>query len=113
MNLSNDIEPGRVVAIGGYGDVYDAKLFDKKTNQWTRVAAKKFRLMVEKEKEFPFFWMDHGNVVGADVARILHEQDVAAGLQPTPFVEEDQCIFFKYYTMRKKMWGSPKVVAVP
>ena len=32
--------------------MYDAKLFDKKTNQWTRVAAKKFRLMVEKEKEF-------------------------------------------------------------
>ena len=40
------------MAIGGYGDVYDAKLFDKKTNQWTRVAAKKFRLMVEEEEEF-------------------------------------------------------------
>ena len=40
------------MAIGGYGDVYDGKLFDKKTNQWTRVAAKKFRVMVEKEEEF-------------------------------------------------------------
>ncbi|GJE98314.1 hypothetical protein PsYK624_145410 [Phanerochaete sordida] len=67
---------------------------------------------VEKEKEFPLF-MEHGDVIAADYARRLHQQDIAAGSDPQLFVEEDQCLFFKYYTMKKRMWGSPKVVAIP
>ena len=52
LDLSNDITPGRVVAIGGYADVYDGTLLVKNTNQRARVAAKKLRCMLEKEKQF-------------------------------------------------------------
>ena len=52
LDLSNDIEFGQVKAMGGYADVYDGTLSVKKTNQRVRVAAKKIRCMLEKEKEF-------------------------------------------------------------
>ena len=40
------------MAIGGYADVYDGTLLVKNTNQRVRVAAKKLRCILEKEKEF-------------------------------------------------------------
>ena len=52
LDLSNDIDLGQVKAMGGYADVYDGTLLVKETNQRVRVAAKKLRCMLEKEKEF-------------------------------------------------------------
>ena len=52
LDLSNDIDPGHVVAVGGYADVYRGTLVVKKTNQIVKVATKKIRCMLEKEEEF-------------------------------------------------------------
>ena len=52
LDLSNDIDLGHVVTIGGYADVYCGTLVVKETNQTVRVAAKKIRCMLEKEKKF-------------------------------------------------------------
>ena len=52
LDLSNDIDPGHVVAVGGYADVYRGTLVVKKTNHSVKVAAKKIKCMLEKEKEF-------------------------------------------------------------
>ena len=50
--MSNDIDPGHVVAVGGYADVYRGTLVVKKTNRTVKVAAKKIKCILEKEKEF-------------------------------------------------------------
>ena len=52
LDLSNDIDPGHVVAVGGYADVYCGTLVVKKTNRSVKVAAKKIKCMLEKEKDF-------------------------------------------------------------
>ena len=52
LDLSNDIDLGQVVAMGGYADVYEGTLLVKKTNQRVRIAAKKIRCILKKEKEF-------------------------------------------------------------
>ena len=52
LDLSNDIELGRVVAMGGYADVYVGTMLNKKTKERVKIAAKKIRCMLEKEEEF-------------------------------------------------------------
>ena len=52
LDLSNDIDPGHVVAVGGYADVFCGTLVVKKTNQSVKVAAKKIKCMLEKEKVY-------------------------------------------------------------
>ena len=52
LDLSNNIDLGRIVALGGYADVYEGTLLVKKTNQRVKAAAKKIRCMLDKEKEF-------------------------------------------------------------
>ena len=52
LDLSNDIDLGRVVAMGGYADVHVGTMLNKKTKQRVKIAAKKIRCMLEKEEEF-------------------------------------------------------------
>ena len=52
LDLSNDIEIGEVVAMGGYADVYKGTLVVKKTEESVEVAAKRIRCMLAKEKDF-------------------------------------------------------------
>ena len=52
LDLSNDIDLGELVAMGGYADIYEGTLLVKKTNKKVKIAAKKIRCMLKKEKEF-------------------------------------------------------------
>ncbi|GJF00274.1 hypothetical protein PsYK624_165580 [Phanerochaete sordida] len=45
-------------------------------------------------------------------ARELHNRNILEGLISTPYVEEGQCLLVKYYCMKRRLWGSPKVVSV-
>jgi serine/threonine protein kinase len=50
--LSRDVELGRKIGLGGYADVYEAQLKVENSSETRRVAVKRYRFIVSKEKEF-------------------------------------------------------------
>jgi hypothetical protein len=50
--LSREVELGRVIGLGGYADVYEGILRDEKTGETKKIAVKRFRMILSKEKEF-------------------------------------------------------------
>lgn len=61
------------------------------------------------EKDFPVS-VRYGLVSAADAARKIYEQELAQGFSRT-FVEENQCLLVKLYSMKKRVFGSPRVVS--
>jgi serine/threonine-protein kinase RIO1 len=50
--LSRDIKLGSLLGTGGYAEVYEGVLTVEKTGKEMKVAVKRFRLVLSKEKEF-------------------------------------------------------------
>ena len=50
--LTEEVTLGNILGIGGYAEVYEGQLFVATTNEWKKVAVKRFRFIMSKEKEF-------------------------------------------------------------
>ena len=50
--LTDDVILDRQIGIGGYAEVYEGNLLDPRVNMWTKVAVKRFRVIMNKEKDF-------------------------------------------------------------
>ena len=50
--LTQEVVLTNLIAMGGYAEVHIGKLLDPKTDVWTKVAVKRFRVILNKEKEF-------------------------------------------------------------
>lgn len=85
-----------IVALSGSGP------FTLEVDEWNATT-------LASEKDFPSF-IRYGSVSMADAARQIYEQQLAEGAEVRTFVEEDQCVLFKFYTMKKRVFGPPKVV---
>ena len=49
---AGEIELGKIRGIGGYADVYEAKMRATERDSWTKVAVKRFRTILENDHKF-------------------------------------------------------------
>ena len=52
LNLPQDVKIGKVIGLGGFADVYEGELFNVDGIAGKKVAVKRFRILMEKEKKF-------------------------------------------------------------
>ena len=83
--------------------VHGSGEFTLEVNKWngTTINAKQ-----ELSTEIKF-----GSVSAMNAARMIYERQLADGLTPGPFIERRYTLLVKYYMMKKRIWGSPRVTS--